>query len=110
MTNPPPPITHEPHTFFLVFRHDAGVRLVWHSACEEGRCKLDLTLRNIERYAAVNVELANVPGSHEFRWTHQDEVLYHMAVLKRALHEGRTALADSERATLIQLHRMRFPR
>lgn len=100
-----PPITHEPHTFFLVFRHDAGVRYVWHSACEEGRCLREITLTNAPRYAAVGIELANVPGSFDCRWTHEDEVLYHMAVLKRAQHEGRTRVVDHAREHLIRLSR-----
>lgn len=106
-----PPITHEPHSFILVFRHDCGQRHVLSSFCHEGRCKREITDLKVGRNAAAGIEMVNVPGlplGADFNWTHEDEVLFHMACLKLALHEGRQKAVDTAREHLLRLQRKKF--
>ena len=104
------PITHQPHSFVLVFRHDCGVRHILAALCDEGRCNREITDSKIPRYAAIGVEMLNVPGfplGNGFYWTHEDETLFIMTALKLALHEGRQSSIHSLRAKLVELARTR---
>lgn len=107
---PDRPVTHEPHSFILVFRHDCGVKHVLSAMCDEGRCNREITDAKVGRNAAAGIEMINVPGlplGVDFNWTHEEEVLFNMAHLKLASHEGRQKTVDHCRARLVELSQRR---
>lgn len=95
-----PPITHEPHTNCVIYKHDCVNVVVALSICDEGRCRFN---NFIERYTAAGMEAAHFPLSPKLQfWNHQD-VLRTMAYLKLATFEGRQKSIDWLRARLVGL-------
>lgn len=116
-SKPVPPITHEPHTVAVTFRHDCLNMVVAVAMCPEGRCVpahwpdnppwngMSIT----ERYRAAGLECNDYTPhpSLNFWDDHTSEVLRTMCSLKLAQHEGRQKTIQWAQAKLVELAKLR---